>query len=160
MIRSDAEFRSRLTEYERRTEQIEEHRSRLLDLGLSPETAEHAVAPLLQGLEELAREVSTYQRIQSGLLPAVVNLRGLGELLTALRLAAGLSQRELAQRLRVHESMVCRDEKNRYKGLTVDRAGRVLEALGAKLTCTARLSDERSPGWWLGNSIDSTQIPD
>jgi transcriptional regulator with XRE-family HTH domain len=39
-------------------------------------------------------------------------LRGLGHLLIALRIAQGVSQRELAKRLEVHESQVSRDERN------------------------------------------------
>jgi transcriptional regulator with XRE-family HTH domain len=44
-----------------------------------------------------------------------------------------VSQRELAERLGIHESQVSRDERNEYHGVTVERANRILEALGVKL---------------------------
>ena len=43
-------------------------------------------------------------------------LTAIGRLLTALRIAGGLAQRELAQRLGVDESQVSRDERNEYFG--------------------------------------------
>jgi len=40
----------------------------------------------------------------------------------------------LAERLGVHESQVSRDERNEYNGVTVERADRILEALGVEMT--------------------------
>ena len=53
--------------------------------------------------------------------------------MVALRIALGLTQRELAERLAVHESQVSRDERNEYHAVTVDRASRILDALGVDL---------------------------
>ena len=53
--------------------------------------------------------------------------------LIAMRIYQGLTQRELADKLGVHESQVSRDERNEYAGITVERANRILEALGAEL---------------------------
>jgi transcriptional regulator with XRE-family HTH domain len=44
-----------------------------------------------------------------------------------------LLQRELAERLGVHESQISRDERNEYHAVTVDRTGRVLDAFGVNL---------------------------
>ena len=44
-----------------------------------------------------------------------------------------MTQRELARRLGVDEAMVSRDERNEYHGITVDRAKRMLDALGVRL---------------------------
>ncbi len=51
-----------------------------------------------------------------------------------MRIANGLSQKELAERLGVSEAQVSRDERNEYHGITVDRAQRVLDAMGETLT--------------------------
>jgi ribosome-binding protein aMBF1 (putative translation factor) len=61
------------------------------------------------------------------------NLRGLGHLLIALRIAQGLSQRELARRLDVHESQASRDERNEYFGITLERTIKILDALNVRL---------------------------
>lgn len=54
---------------------------------------------------------------------------------------SGVSQRDLAERLGVHESQVSGNERNEYHGVTVERAGRVLEALAVEL----RTLVERAP---------------
>ncbi len=46
--------------------------------------------------------------------------------LIALHIALGLTQRELAARL--GESLVSRDERNDYHGITVERSPRILDA--------------------------------
>jgi transcriptional regulator with XRE-family HTH domain len=61
-------------------------------------------------------------------------------MLIAVRIAQGVTQRELAKRLGVHESQVSRDERNEYFGITLERAARVLDALGARLHSRVRLS--------------------
>jgi transcriptional regulator with XRE-family HTH domain len=45
----------------------------------------------------------------------------------------GISQRQLARRLNLHESQVSRDERNEYFGITLERAVRILEALHVRL---------------------------
>ena len=52
-------------------------------------------------------------------------------MLISIRIAQGMSQRELARRLNVHESQVSRDERNEYLGITLERAVKVLDALNA-----------------------------
>jgi transcriptional regulator with XRE-family HTH domain len=62
-------------------------------------------------------------------------------LLTGLRIAQGVSQRELARRLGVHESQVSRDERNEYFGITVERAVKVLDALNVHLRTTVEIEN-------------------
>ena len=61
------------------------------------------------------------------------DVRDMGRTLIALRVANGLSQRELAERLGVSEAQISRDERNEYHGITVERAQRVLDAMGEAL---------------------------
>ena len=61
------------------------------------------------------------------------NLRGVGHLLITSRIAQGISQRELARRLGVHETQVSRDERNEYFGITLERAAKILDALNVRL---------------------------
>ena len=78
-------------------------------------------------------EVESYERLKRGEFDDLENLRGLGHLLISVRIAQGISQRELAKRLVVHESQVSRDERNEYFGITLERAIKVLDALNVKL---------------------------
>jgi len=63
----------------------------------------------------------------------LINLYGLGQTLVGLTIALGLTQRELATRLGVHEAQISRDERNEYHGITVERASRILDTLGVQL---------------------------
>jgi ribosome-binding protein aMBF1 (putative translation factor) len=83
--------------------------------------------------QALKEEVESYERLIRQEFDELDNLRGLGHLLIALRIAQGISQRELARRLGVHESQVSRDERNEYFGITLERAAKVLDALNARL---------------------------
>jgi transcriptional regulator with XRE-family HTH domain len=71
--------------------------------------------------------------------PVPTRLTSIGRLLIALRIAQGLTQRELAERLGISESLVTRDERNEYHGITVERAQRILDALSE--TVTARVEE-------------------
>jgi len=59
--------------------------------------------------------------------------------LISLRIAQGISQRELAKRLNVHETQVSRDEHNEYFGITVERANKIINALNARLKTTVEV---------------------
>ena len=92
---------------------------------------------------QLQEEVAGYERLKRGEFEELDNLRGLGHLLISLRIAQGLSQRELAKRLNVHESQVSRDERNEYFGVTLERAVKVLDALNVRLHATVELVASR-----------------
>jgi len=74
---------------------------------------------------------------------APIDLRGLGHLLISIRIAQGISQRELAKRLGVHESQVSRDERNEYFGITLERAIKVLDALNVRLHTKVEIEPQR-----------------
>lgn len=63
----------------------------------------------------------------------------IGRLLIGMRIARGMTQRQLADRLGVSESVVSRDERNEYHGITLERAQRVLDALESSVL--ARVED-------------------
>ena len=107
--------------------------ARLKAEGLKADELKRALDPLRSFHLQLEEEVESYERLRRGDLGELQNLHGLGRTLVALRIALGLSQRELAERLEVHESQVSRDERNEYHGVTVDRASRILDALGVQL---------------------------
>ncbi len=88
---------------------------------------------------QLAEEVDWYERVRRRDLPIISRLTQIGELLIALRIANGLTQQELAERLGVSESIVSRDERNEYHGVTVERAQRILDALNE--TVIARVEE-------------------
>lgn len=133
MIRNETEYREAARRLGEERERLSEHKARLEGMKLKAAEVRRALDPLRSFHDQLAEEVESYERLKQGDVAEVLNLHGLGQALVALRIALGLTQRELAERLGAHESQVSRDERNEYHGITVERASRVLDALGVRL---------------------------
>ena len=88
-----------------------------------------AMEPLWAYHRQSAGEIERYERIKRGEFDVLRNLERLGELLIAVRIYLGLTQAELAERLGVDPSVVCRDERNEYHGVTLERAAKILNAM-------------------------------
>jgi ribosome-binding protein aMBF1 (putative translation factor) len=133
MIRSESEYQEAVKRLSEEQKRLVEHRARLKETGLTDEEIKRVIDPMESFYLQFKEEVESYERLKRGEFEELDNLRGLGHLLIALRIAQGVSQRELAKRLEVHESQVSRDERNEYFGVTLERAGRILEALNVRL---------------------------
>lgn len=133
MIRSEVEYKEAVTRLDAERTRLAELRSRLAASGMSEQEAKRVVDPLESFHLQLQEEVESYERLKRGEFDEIENLRGLGPLLISLRIAQGISQRELAKRLGVHESQVSRDERNEYFGVTLERAIKILDALNVRL---------------------------
>lgn len=141
MIRSEAEYQEAVNRLKQDREFLQGEEARLRTMGLSRDEIKRALDPMKSFRAQLDEEVASYERLKRGQFDELLNFNGLGRMLVALRVYSGVSQRDLAERLGVHESQVSRDERNEYHGVTVERAGRVLEALGVEL----RTLVERAP---------------
>ena len=144
MIRNETEYQeasARLTDERNR---LTEHRARLREAGLSDEEIKRVVDPMESFHLQLKEEVESYERLKRGEFEELDNLRGLGHLLISLRIAQGVSQRDLARRLNVHESQVSRDERNEYFGITLERAVKILDALNVRLHTKVEIEPPRS----------------
>lgn len=140
MIRSDVELeetRSKLREQDAR---VVTYRRELERDGLPPADVERALEPVRSFAEQLRENIEEYERVRRGELPVVTSVEGLGPALVAARVAGGVTQRELAVRLGVHESQVSRDERNDYQGVTLERASKVLAAVGVTFRATLSLA--------------------
>jgi ribosome-binding protein aMBF1 (putative translation factor) len=86
-------------------------------------------------LEELREELAEYEALRSGKI-SVLELESLTELPEALiraRVAVGLTQKGLADRLLLKEQQVQRYEATRYAGVSLERIQAVIEAIGVKI---------------------------
>src|SRR6202046_2521549 len=143
MIRNETEYQeasARLTDERNR---LADHRARLKDTGLSDEEIKRVIDPIESFHLQLKEEVESYERLKRGEFEELENLRGLGHLLISIRIAQGISQRELAKRLNVHESQVSRDERNEYFGITLERAIKILDALNVRLHTKVEIEPPR-----------------
>ncbi|HEY8747303.1 MAG TPA: helix-turn-helix transcriptional regulator [Tepidisphaeraceae bacterium] len=134
MIRTEAEYQNSRNRLEQAEQMLRDQESKLAAEGLRQEQIKRALDPSRIFHDQVKDEVESYERLKQGRFDELQNLHGLGQMLVGIRIAMGLSQRELAEKLGVHESQVSRDERNEYYGVTVDRAGRILDALGVEIT--------------------------
>lgn len=144
MIRSNSEYQSALKTRDEQHQRLAEYRAQLVKKRKRAAQIEELMEPLRAFHEQIVEELQAYEgyrRGDLGPLEESTNLHGLGLLLVALRIARGITQRELATRLGVSESMVSRDERNDYHGVTVQRASKVIDALEVDL------------GWFLKTPI-------
>lgn len=101
------------------------------------------VHPLLQKLEskalrsqleELKAQLSEYEELQSGevSIPKIGSLEELPLILIKARITAGLTQKDLAQRLGLKEQQIQRYEANDYRTASFARLLEIAEALGMR----------------------------
>jgi ribosome-binding protein aMBF1 (putative translation factor) len=133
MIRNETEYQEASVRLAEEKTRLAEHCGRLREAGLTDMEIKRVIDPMESFHLQLQEEVESYERLRRGEFDDLDNLHGLGHLLISTRIAQGISQRELARRLEVHESQVSRDERNEYFGITLERAVRVLDALNVRL---------------------------
>lgn len=143
MIRNETEYKEAVARLAEERKRLSEHRARLKETGLTDEEIKRVIDPMESFHLQLKEEVESYERLKRREFEEIENLRGLGHLLISLRIAQGISQRELAKRLDVHESQVSRDERNEYFSITLERAVKILEALNVRLTTTVEVKPPR-----------------
>jgi hypothetical protein len=114
MIRNETEYHEASKRLGDELKGLDEHRARLKEAGLGDVEVKRIIDPLESFHLQLKEEVETYERLQRGVFEEFDNLRGLGHLLIASRIAQGISQRELARRLGVRETQVSREERSEY----------------------------------------------
>jgi HTH-type transcriptional regulator/antitoxin HigA len=135
---------------ERQYQASRAHRRRLLETRAGYEAAPQA-DPLAQAalmssvdwlLGDVEAELTEYEALQSGARREVAaeGLGALPDLLVQARIAAGLTQRQLAEQLGVAEEAVQRDEAGGYARAGLDRLARVAETLGVRLRLVGELA--------------------
>jgi transcriptional regulator with XRE-family HTH domain len=136
MIKNERQYRITKTQAENFRQSLSEVRGKAVgnDAGaLRWKLQENALKSQLTDLEADLREYENLQAQQHGTL----ELRSLEELPTALikaRIASGLTQKQLADKLGLKEQQVQRYEATGYYGANLSRLQEVLDALGVKLS--------------------------
>jgi len=93
------------------------------------------VAQYESQIEEMQRDLGEYDALRDGRVAHldVESLTALPDALIRARIAAGLTQKELALRLGLKEQQIQRYESSRYSGVSLERAQAVVDALGARI---------------------------
>ena len=85
-------------------------------------------------ISQLKDELREYDQVKAGKfrMPAIERLDHIAPLIIKLRIAKGVTQTELAKRLKVSKQVVSRHEEDEYQGVSIVRLQEILDALGAK----------------------------
>ncbi|RPI62887.1 MAG: XRE family transcriptional regulator [Planctomycetaceae bacterium] len=143
MIHNEKEYKEAVNRVGQEKKRLARQKVELKNMGLGSAEIKRAIDPMLSFHQQLEEEVQSYERLKRGQFDEVTNLQGLGQLLVSLRIARGLTQRQLAKKLGVHETQVSRDERNEYHGITLERAARILNALNADVRSRVELSNKK-----------------
>jgi len=134
MIRTEKAYQESLKRLEEDQKVIDAQIAELQKLDIAAEDVDRAMAPIRCFNEQIKEEVKQYERIKKGDCSDFQNLEDLGKLLIAKRIANGLSQRDLAEKLEVSEAQVSRDERNEYYGISIERGAKILSAMGESVS--------------------------
>lgn len=134
MTRNNSEYKAAVRRVQEHEKRLAQQAVELENTGLTKDRIKRVTDPVRSFQDQLKEEIESYERLKRGEFDEFQNLSGFGELLIALRIAKGVTQRELAKRLGVSESQISRDERNEYHGITLERANRILEALDVEVT--------------------------
>lgn len=145
MIRSESEYQQAVARIDAERKRLAEHAEVWRSQGFTAEQVAKLREPLESFHLQFVEEVQSYERLKRGQFSEFENLHGLVQVLIDVRIARGMTQRQLAERLGVNETMVSRDERNEYHGITVDRAARVLDALGVRLVTRVEVEPLHAP---------------
>ena len=140
MICNEREYRITKSELRKFEEAVDANPSYVPSKGTDPRMKEVMNDALESLAETLREEIQRYEDLRDGRVRQR-ELDGLSDLPTALieaRIAAGLTQRGLAERLGLKEQQIQRWESDRYSGVGLTRLQEVIDALGMGITETVR----------------------
>lgn len=132
MIANERQHRIAKAELRRFEEAIEAGREIPPSKNVDPRIHEAMDASLESEAEELRAKIQRYEDLREGRV-SHREIEGLRDLPTALieaRIAAGLTQKALAERLGLQEQQIQRWEANLYSGVGVERLQEVADAMG------------------------------
>ncbi len=148
MIKNEQQYRvtsAQIAKFERAVEQLAHYPSPADPT--DPLLRRIQLDALRSQLADLRAERDEYDALRSG-RPVVLRLESLADLPAALikaRIAAGLTQRDLAERLALKEQQIQRYEATDYASASLTRIRQVIDALGIDIREEVVLPG-RSPG--------------
>lgn len=136
MIKSDAQLSSSESRLRSIEDELLDLRRRYTD---NPPT--YLIEQLERERNRLQQQIDEYHRLRGMSLTETIRvssqqpvlLENIGDLLAKLRIAAGLTQRELAQRLGWEQSNLSRFESSNYSSQTIGKISEYLDGLGVWL---------------------------
>jgi len=134
MIKNERQYRITKTEVEKFRASLEKWDA-TPPSGVDPIIHAAQKAAIESQLHDLQREVSEYDELRSGQTHVleVASFEDLPDALVRARIALGLSQKELGERLGLKEQQIQRYEATGYSGASLARTTEVVNALGVRI---------------------------
>lgn len=133
MIKTEKEYLEAKSRLISEFKELDAHAIKMKKSGLNPEQIKLALDPLTSFSLQLKEEVEEYEKLKRGQFDILENFNGIGRMLVSLRIFKGMKQKDLAEKLKVNEAQVSRDERNEYHGASIEKIQSVLDALGVTL---------------------------
>ena len=135
MITNERQYRITRSEATKFEQAIAAARGREPSSGVDPRIHQAMIESLESELAILRDDLDRYEALKAGKVRKrrVHSLRELPALLIEGRIAAGLTQRQLAERLGLPEQQIQRYEATMYSGVSLDRLQDVADALGLEI---------------------------
>lgn len=136
MITNERQYKITRSQADRFQAAIDEHRASLYDRAdVHPLLVQAERNAMESKLADLRAELAEYERLRSD-NPPIITIDSFDQLADGLikaRIAGGLSQKELAQRLDLKEQQIQRYEADRYASASYQRLREVAQALGVRI---------------------------
>jgi hypothetical protein len=131
MIRSKREYDASLIKLKQNDSAIDKQKAQLENMNLAKADVGLILSPMLNFRNQLSQEIDAYERIKAqdwDFILSFADFHNMGRFLIALRMAFGMTQKELADLLGVTEAQISKDERNEYHGVSFEKVGRIMEA--------------------------------
>lgn len=148
MITNERQLQISKAQAARFRESLEALEGRALDqTDLHPLMKKAQIDAIRGQLESLLAEIREYERLKKGEISSIEldSLTDLPDGLIRARIAAGLTQKELAGRLGMREQQIQRYEASRYEGASFARIVDVADAIGVKVRKRLEVLKTASP---------------
>ncbi len=136
LLRTEEAYKHCLMEIQGWREDLKRKKDLLKKKGLTDKEIESVLSSQQAFFEDMKQDAAEYERHKQGVIDPAMDMRGFGRALVGARIAAGLTQTELAKQLGVSEQEVARNEMNEYYGSTLADCARVFELLRVEIHCT------------------------
>jgi len=143
MIANERQYRITKTELARFQEGLIAHDAREPSPNVDPHMHRVMHDAIASEIEVLRGQIDHYEQLRDGHITGreITSLRELPTALIEARIAAHLTQRDLAQRLGVVEQQIQRWEANDYTGVNLDRLQTIADAVGIHIHETITYSN-------------------
>jgi ribosome-binding protein aMBF1 (putative translation factor) len=140
MIKNERQYRITKAQAERFERTISDVTSNP-NPSLHPVLRKAELAGLKSQVEDLRSEIQEYEALRSGKrrMIALDSIEELPKTLIQARIAAGLSQEELAAKLGLKPQQIQRYEATNYQSASLERVNEIVRVLGVKLRHPAEL---------------------